>query len=98
MSGEMDFEYFYQGQIFNSKRSYRVTAKDQEFWREVRPQPFHIDETAGKNSLFLKWSLRLRLADGCNCHAASSGIDQDRGWDDRRRRRRDGLDSSRTAR
>jgi acyl dehydratase len=53
MSEEMYFEDFYPGQIFNSERSYRVTAKEiKSFSEQYDPQPFHLDETAGKNSFF----------------------------------------------
>jgi len=53
MSEDMYFEDFYPGQIFNSERSYRVTAKEiKSFGEQYDPQPFHIDETAGKNSFF----------------------------------------------
>jgi acyl dehydratase len=53
MPEEMYFEDFYPGQTFNSERSYRVTAKEiKSFGEKYDPQPFHIDETAGKNSFF----------------------------------------------
>jgi acyl dehydratase len=53
MAQEMYFEDFFPGQIFNSERSYRVTAKEIiSFGEQYDPQPFHIDETAGKNSFF----------------------------------------------
>src|SRR5271165_1444679 len=53
MQEEMYFEDFYPGQKFNSLRSYRVTAKEiVSFGEKYDPQPFHIDETAGKNSFF----------------------------------------------
>jgi acyl dehydratase len=53
MSNEMYFEDFFPGQIFNSERSYKVTAKEIiSFGEKYDPQPFHIDETAGKNSFF----------------------------------------------
>jgi len=53
MSQEMYFEDFYPGQKFNSLRSYRVTAKEIiSFGEKYDPQPFHIDEAAGKNSFF----------------------------------------------
>jgi len=49
----MYFEDFYPGQKFNSLRSYRVTAKEIiSFGEKYDPQPFHIDEAAGKNSFF----------------------------------------------
>jgi acyl dehydratase len=53
MQQEMYFEDFYAGQVFNSERSYRVSAKEiKAFGEQYDPQPFHIDETAGKNSFF----------------------------------------------
>jgi acyl dehydratase len=53
MSDEMYFEDFYAGQVFNSKRSYRITAREiKSFGEQYDPQPFHIDEAAGKNSFF----------------------------------------------
>ena len=53
MQQEMYFEDFHPGQKFNSLRSYRITAKEIiGFGEKYDPQPFHIDETAGKNSFF----------------------------------------------
>jgi acyl dehydratase len=53
MAEEMYLEDFYPGQIFNSLRSYRVSAKEIiAFGEQYDPQPFHIDEAAGKNSFF----------------------------------------------
>jgi acyl dehydratase len=53
MQPEMYFEDFYPGQHFKSLRTYRVTAKEiVSFGQRYDPQPFHIDETAGKNSFF----------------------------------------------
>ncbi len=53
MPQEMYFEDFYPGQKFNSERTYRVTAKEiKDFGEKYDPQPFHIDETAGRNSFF----------------------------------------------
>src|SRR5271154_852005 len=53
MAQEMYFEDFYPGQIFDSERSYRVTAKEIiSFGEKYDPQPFHIDEAAGKVSFF----------------------------------------------
>src|SRR5580658_9346261 len=53
MPEQMYFEDFYPGQIFDSKRSYRVTAKEIiSFGEKYDPQPFHIDEAAGKISFF----------------------------------------------
>jgi acyl dehydratase len=49
----MYFEDFYAGQVLNSKRSYRITAREiKSFGEQYDPQPFHIDEAAGKNSFF----------------------------------------------
>lgn len=49
----MYFEDFYPGQKINSERSYRVTAKEiMSFGEMYDPQPFHIDEGAGRNSFF----------------------------------------------
>jgi acyl dehydratase len=49
----MYFEDFFPGQKFSSLRSYRVTAKEIiKFGEEYDPQPFHIDEGAGKTSFF----------------------------------------------
>jgi len=53
MQEEMYFEDFYPGQKINSERSYRVTAKEiMSFGEMYDPQPFHIDEGAGRNSFF----------------------------------------------
>jgi len=53
MEQEMYFEDFYPGQKINSERSYRVTAKEiMSFGEMYDPQPFHIDEGAGRNSFF----------------------------------------------
>jgi acyl dehydratase len=53
MSEEMYFEDFYPGQIFDSERSYRITAQEIiSFGEKYDPQPFHIDETAGRRSIF----------------------------------------------
>src|SRR5260370_35384538 len=53
MEEEMYFEDFYPGQTFESLRSYRVTAKEiVAFGEKYDPQPFHIDEAAGRNSFF----------------------------------------------
>jgi acyl dehydratase len=53
MSQAMYFEDFYQGQTFDSETSYRVTAAEIiSFGEKYDPQPFHIDETAGRNSFF----------------------------------------------
>ena len=53
MEQEMYFEDFYPGQTFESSRSYRVTAREiVDFAKKYDPQPFHIDEAAGKHSFF----------------------------------------------
>jgi acyl dehydratase len=53
MQEQMYFEDFHPGQIFDSLRSYRVTAKEIiSFGEKYDPQPFHIDEAAGRNSFF----------------------------------------------
>jgi acyl dehydratase len=53
MQQEMYFEDFYPGQTFDSLSSYRVTAKEiVSFGEKYDPQPFHIDEAAGKSSFF----------------------------------------------
>jgi len=53
MAQDMYFEDFYPGQTFDSLRSYRVKAEEiVSFGQKYDPQPFHIDETAGKNSFF----------------------------------------------
>ena len=53
MSEDMYFEDFFPGQIFDSQRSYRITAAEiKSFGEQYDPQPFHIDETAGRNSFF----------------------------------------------
>jgi acyl dehydratase len=53
MEQELYFEDFHPGQKFNSERSYRVTAKEIiSFGEQYDPQPFHIDEGAGRNSFF----------------------------------------------
>ena len=53
MPEELYFEDFYMGQTFESERNYRVTAKEIiEFGERYDPQPFHIDEAAGKSGFF----------------------------------------------
>ena len=53
MGKEMYFEDFYPGQTFESLQSYRVTAREiVAFGKQYDPQPFHIDEAAGRNSFF----------------------------------------------
>ena len=49
----MYFEDFHEGQTFDSKRSYHVTAAEIiDFGEKYDPQPSHIDEAAGKNTFF----------------------------------------------
>ena len=75
MQQEMYFEDFYPGQKFDSLRSYRVTAKEIiSFGEKYDPQPFHIDENAGKNSI-LSGLFRFWMADRGYRHATSGGID-----------------------
>jgi acyl dehydratase len=53
MQEAMYFEDFYPGQKFNSLRTYRVLAREIiSFGESYDPQPFHIDEGAGRNSFF----------------------------------------------
>lgn len=53
MAQDMYFEDFYVGQTFDSLSTYRVRAEEiVSFGQKYDPQPFHIDETAGKNSFF----------------------------------------------
>jgi acyl dehydratase len=87
MNEEMYFEDFYPGQKFNSLRNYRVTAREIiSFGESYDPQPFHIDEGAGENSFF---------SGLCASGWLTAAIGE--GWHDRRRRRRNALDSSRAS-
>ncbi|HEY0795102.1 MAG TPA: MaoC family dehydratase [Acidisarcina sp.] len=53
MSQELYFEDFYPGQTFDSATSYRVKAEEIiSFGKLYDPQPFHIDEAAGRSSFF----------------------------------------------
>ncbi len=52
-TAEMYFEDFQIGQKFQSTRSVRVTAQEiTEFAEKYDPQPFHLDEAAGKSTFF----------------------------------------------
>ncbi|WP_419805815.1 MaoC family dehydratase [Terriglobus sp.] len=52
-SAELYFDDFYLGQKFNSTEAVRVSAKEiTEFAEKYDPQPFHLDENAGKSSFF----------------------------------------------
>ena len=53
MSKELYFEDLNPGMMFNSSRSYKVTAEEiMEFGERYDPQPFHIDQSAGESSFF----------------------------------------------
>ena len=50
---ELYFEDLHPGMMFNSSRSYKVTADEiKEFGERYDPQPFHIDQSAGESSFF----------------------------------------------
>ena len=50
---ELYFEDFHLGQKFQSAEPVRVSAKEiTEFAEKYDPQPFHLDENAGKSSFF----------------------------------------------
>ena len=50
---ELYFEDLHPGMMFNSSRSYKVTAEEiMEFGERYDPQPFHIDLSAGESSFF----------------------------------------------
>ncbi len=52
-AAEMYFEDFQIGQKFQSSRGVRVTAQEiTEFAEKYDPQPFHLDEAAGKSTFF----------------------------------------------
>ena len=52
-SVDLYFEDFQIGQKFRSNGSIRVTAQEiTEFAEKYDPQPFHLDEAAGKSSFF----------------------------------------------
>jgi acyl dehydratase len=53
MDAELYFEDFHLGQKFQSAEPVRVSAKEiTEFAEKYDPQPFHLDENAGKSSFF----------------------------------------------
>jgi acyl dehydratase len=50
---ELYFEDFHPGQSFDSVYSYRVTAAEiKQFGQRYDPQPFHLDEAAGRSTFF----------------------------------------------
>ena len=53
MADELYFEDFQIGQKFESKGSVKVSAHEiTEFAQKYDPQPFHLDEAAGKSTFF----------------------------------------------
>jgi len=53
MADELYFEDFHLGQKFESKGSVKITAREiTEFAEKYDPQPFHLDEAAGKSTFF----------------------------------------------
>jgi acyl dehydratase len=53
MADELYFEDFQIGQKFESKGSVKVSAREiTEFAEKYDPQPFHLDEAAGKSTFF----------------------------------------------
>ena len=53
MTDELYFEDFYLGQKFASNGSVKISAQEiTEFAEKYDPQPFHLDEAAGKSSFF----------------------------------------------
>ncbi len=53
MADELYFEDFHLGQRFTSAHSVRISAQEiMEFAEKYDPQPFHLDEAAGKSSFF----------------------------------------------
>lgn len=53
MADELSFEDFSLGQKFTSVGSVKVSAQEiTEFAEKYDPQPFHLDEAAGKSSFF----------------------------------------------
>src|ERR1700761_3551039 len=53
MADELYFEDFQLGQRFASKSSVKVSAQEiTEFAEKYDPQPFHLDEAAGKSTFF----------------------------------------------
>lgn len=52
-TAELYFDDFRIGQKFKSDRSVRVTAQEiTEFAEKYDPQPFHLDEAAGRSTFF----------------------------------------------
>ncbi len=52
-AAELYFEDFQLGQKFRSNGSIRITAQEiTEFAEKYDPQPFHLDEAAGKSTFF----------------------------------------------
>ncbi len=50
---DLYFEDFHLGQTFHSNGSIRISAQEiTEFAEKYDPQPFHLDEAAGKSSFF----------------------------------------------
>ena len=53
MPADLYFEDFYLGQKFTSALSIKVSAQEiTEFAEKYDPQPFHLDEAAGKSTFF----------------------------------------------
>ncbi len=53
MADELYFEDFQIGQKFESNGSVKVSAREiTEFAEKYDPQPFHLDEAAGKSTFF----------------------------------------------
>lgn len=53
MADELYFDDFKLGQKFHSNGSIKVTAQEiTEFAQKYDPQPFHLDEAAGKSTFF----------------------------------------------
>jgi acyl dehydratase len=52
-ANELYFDDFHLGQKFHSNGSVKVTAQEiTEFAQKYDPQPFHLDEAAGKSTFF----------------------------------------------
>ena len=59
MPKEMYFEDFYVGQTMNSVGSIKVTAEEiKEFGQKYDPQPFHLDQAAGRARSSKDWRRR----------------------------------------
>ncbi len=53
MADELYFEDFHIGQRFNSNTTVKISAQEiMEFAEKYDPQPFHLDEAAGKSTFF----------------------------------------------